>query len=96
MVFDGVAMIFLGLYFYFFKSMYPILYSLALFQFFALFIFQVYIPESPKYHYDKRDLTSMEASLKMIADFNGRDFDSREFITFAEPTTTTTVSEAPK
>lgn len=80
MVFDGVAMILLGVYFYFFKSMYPIVYFLAGFQIFALYVFRIYIPESPKFHFDKKNLVSMEASLKTIATFNGIEFDNRELV----------------
>jgi MFS family permease len=53
MTVDSISMILFGFYFYYIKDMNGILYFLAIIQTAAIIFLIYYVPESPKYLYDK-------------------------------------------
>ena len=53
MVMDSTSMIILGTYFWIFNTMEPILIGSVLVTLIILILIMVYVPESPKFLYDK-------------------------------------------
>jgi MFS family permease len=74
MLFDSLGMIFLGIYFDFLsKSMKPLIVGLIILQFVLIAIMWAYVPESPKFFYEKGQTEKFIQTLRWIAKVNGRD-----------------------
>lgn len=70
MIIDSLSMIVFGVYFFNVKSIYPLLWFLLIFQTILQIIALIYIPESPKYLYEKGDMDGFFKALEKIAKFN--------------------------
>lgn len=72
MFFDSMCMVFLGTYFYAVKSMDGIMIGLIAIQVLVVFALWLYVPESPKFLYEKGQFEQFKISLKKIARVNGK------------------------
>lgn len=72
--FDNCVMVMLGIYFYFVKSILPLMYFLCAIHVYGILL-GFYLPESPYFAYATGQMEVFKASLKKIASFNGVDVD---------------------
>lgn len=84
---DATCMLILGLYFYFFKSMIPLLVFLTVVQTLAISLVALNAPESPKFLHDKGDTEGFIRALLRIAHVNKKDLNLNELHNFTLNTT---------
>jgi MFS family permease len=78
MIVDSSTIIVIGIYFYFFKTMQPLLLASILITIVLVFVIVMFIPESPKFLYDKGRMDEFKESLIAIAKFNGKNITMEE------------------
>lgn len=72
MVCDSSGLIVLGTYFYFVKDMKPVIYALVVIQSLLIVLVGVFMPESPKFLYEKGELERFRKAMQQIAKLNGK------------------------
>lgn len=78
MVCDSSGLMVLGTYFYFVKDMKPIIYALVAIQTLLIILVCIFMPESPKFLYEKGELEHFRKALQQIAKFNGKRIEIEE------------------
>lgn len=67
MLIESFSLIFCGLYFYVIKITYPLIIIVIVTQSIGLLFIGIYVPESPKFNYDKGRMDEFYLSILKIA-----------------------------
>lgn len=78
LTFGSSGLVILGVFFYFVKDMKIIIYILIGIQSVLIVVVALFVPESPKYLYEKGELVKFRKAMQTIARFNGKHIDIEE------------------
>lgn len=78
MIMDSTCMVTLGVYFWVVKKIEPIILTSVLITLVLVVVIMIFIPESPKFLYEKGRIKEFEMALLKIAAFNGKSLNLEE------------------